>query len=64
MNVKKMLTENSEDPDFSRLDGYDEMSKELQAKIRKAIEVGHVEDDEWKGVRSLVLMSKDCGSND
>ena len=63
MNVKKMLTENSEDPDFSRLDGYDEMSNELQAKIRKAIEVGHVEDDEWKGVRSLVLMLKDCGFN-
>lgn len=64
MNVKKALTENSEDPDFSRIDGFDEMSKELQAKIRKAIEVGHVEDDEWKGVSSPVLMLKDCRSAD
>ncbi|OQE15999.1 hypothetical protein PENFLA_c029G05004 [Penicillium flavigenum] len=49
VNVKKDLTEDSEDPDFSRLDGFDEMSEELQDKIRKAIEVGHVEDEEWRG---------------
>ncbi|KAJ6181167.1 hypothetical protein N7519_011628 [Penicillium mononematosum] len=49
VNVKKDLTEVSEDPDFSRLDGFDEMSEELQDKIRKAIEVGHVEDEEWRG---------------
>ncbi|CAG8335690.1 unnamed protein product [Penicillium nalgiovense] len=49
VNVKKDLTEDSEDPDFSRLDGFDEMSEELQDKIRKAVEVGHVEDEEWRG---------------
>ncbi|CAG8201624.1 unnamed protein product [Penicillium nalgiovense] len=49
VNVKKDLTEDTEDPDFSRLDGFDEMSEELQDKIRKAIEVGHVEDEEWRG---------------
>lgn len=50
MNVKKELTEDSEEPDFSRLDGFEELSEEFQEKIRKAIELGHVEDEEWKGV--------------
>jgi hypothetical protein len=51
-NVKNDITGDSEDPDFSRLDGFDELNTDLQAKIRKAIEEGHVEDDEWKGVSS------------
>lgn len=50
MNVKKELTEDSEEPDFSRLDGFEELSEEFQEKIRKAIELGHIEDEEWKGV--------------
>ena len=50
MNVKKDLTEESEEPNFSLLDGFDELSEEFQQKIRKAIELGHVEDEEWKGV--------------
>jgi hypothetical protein len=62
VNVKKDLTEDSEDPDFSRLDGFDEMSEELQDKIRKAIEVGHVEDEEWRGVSSSSSIYKDYGS--
>ncbi|CAG8908417.1 unnamed protein product [Penicillium egyptiacum] len=50
VNVKKDLAEDSEEnPDFSRIDGFDEIGEELQDKIRKAIEVGHVEDDEWRG---------------
>jgi hypothetical protein len=43
------------EPDFSRIDGFDEISEEVQEKIRKAIEEGHVEDDEWRGVSSLSL---------
>ena len=33
------------------LDGYDEIDEESQAKVRKALEDGHVADNEWKGVR-------------
>jgi hypothetical protein len=61
VNVKKDLTEESEEPDFSHLDGFDELSEELQDKIRKAIEVGHVEDEEWRGVSSSSSIYKYCG---
>jgi Poly(ADP-ribose) polymerase and DNA-Ligase Zn-finger region. len=52
VNVRKDLTADSEDLDFSRLDGFNELTNELQEKIRKAIELGHIEDEEWKGVSS------------
>jgi hypothetical protein len=35
------------------MDGYDEMPTEFQDKIKRAIEQGHVDDDDWRGV-SLV----------
>ena len=52
MNVTKELTTDSGDLDFSLLDGFNELTDELQEKVRKAIEVGHVEDEEWNGVSS------------
>lgn len=39
--------------DWSALDGYDELPEELQVKVRRAIEQGHVDDEDWKGVSSL-----------
>ncbi|KAJ5645015.1 hypothetical protein N7507_011026 [Penicillium longicatenatum] len=36
-------------PDYSLLDGYDELSEECQEKVRRALENGHIDDDDWKG---------------
>ena len=33
------------------LDGYDDIDEESQAKVRKALEDGHVADDDWNGVK-------------
>lgn len=41
------------DGNFDYLDGYDELPQDLQEKIRQALEQGHVDDEDWKGV-SLV----------
>lgn len=32
------------------LDGYDEIGPELQAKVSKALEEGHIDDADWFGV--------------
>lgn len=32
------------------MDGYDELSAENQEKVRQALEQGHVDDSDWKGV--------------
>lgn len=31
-------------------DGYDELPEEAQEKMRQALEQGHVDDEDWKGV--------------
>lgn len=36
--------------DLDILDGYDELPDWAQAKIQYALENGHVEDSDWKGV--------------
>jgi hypothetical protein len=33
------------------LDGYDEITPDLQEKVRIALEQGHVADEDWRGVR-------------
>jgi len=42
------------DKDLDLLDGYDELPEEHQDKIKYALENGHVNDEDWKGV-SLLL---------
>jgi hypothetical protein len=37
------------------LDGFEELSEENQEKIVNAIEAGHVDDADWKGVCYLLL---------
>ena len=32
------------------LDGFDELPSDLQAKVLKTLEEGHVDDSDWKGV--------------
>ncbi|KAJ5211951.1 zf-PARP-domain-containing protein [Penicillium cinerascens] len=39
----------SEEPDYTMLDGYDELPEDLQLKIRTALTQGHVDDSDWKG---------------
>ncbi|KAI9758062.1 MAG: hypothetical protein M4579_003193 [Chaenotheca gracillima] len=41
--------QDSIDGDIDMLDGYDEMPEELQGKIQRAIDEGHVDDSDWKG---------------
>lgn len=36
------------------LDGYEDLDEDLQEKIKKTLEDGHVSDDDWIGVRSLI----------
>ncbi|KAI9043677.1 ubiquitin-conjugating enzyme [Aspergillus affinis] len=37
------------DGDLSTIDGFEDLPEEHQDKIRKAIEQGHVDDEDWKG---------------
>lgn len=48
--------------DFSLLDGYDELSAENQEKIRDAVEHGHINDSDWKGVSWLSYRLPTCFS--
>jgi soluble cytochrome b562 len=41
---------NSIEDNIDYLDGFDELPSELQAKVLKTLEEGHVDDAEWKGV--------------
>lgn len=38
------------DVDLDVLDGWDEIDETYQEKIRQAIKVGHVGDEDWRGV--------------
>lgn len=44
-NLNEMIEGN-----FDYLDGYDEITPELQEKVKIALEQGHVDDSDWKGV--------------
>ncbi|OJJ44311.1 hypothetical protein ASPZODRAFT_769959 [Penicilliopsis zonata CBS 506.65] len=50
-NLSETLDEVSgaDGKDFSELDGYEDLSSENQEKVRKALEQGHVDDEDWKG---------------
>lgn len=37
--------------DMDLVDGYEELPKEIQDKVKLALEERHVDDDEWNGVR-------------
>jgi hypothetical protein len=43
--------------DFEQIDGYEELSEDLQDKIRNAIETGHIPDEDWKGVRNSIAFT-------
>ena len=43
-----------DDLDLEIIDGWDEIDMQSQVKIKQALKDGHVADDEWKGVYSLI----------
>ena len=45
MNIKTSV-----DDEPNNLDGYEDLPEDLQEKIRKALEDGHVADEDWSGV--------------
>ncbi|KKA23607.1 hypothetical protein T310_2353 [Rasamsonia emersonii CBS 393.64] len=45
-NINETL---GEDKDYSLLDGFDELPEEEKAKVRRALEQGHVDDTDWRG---------------
>ena len=44
-NIKESI-----EGDLDMFDGYDELPEDLQEKVRKALDDGHVDDDDWRGV--------------
>jgi hypothetical protein len=39
------------------LDGYEELPKETQEKVERAFKQGHVDDEDWQGVREFLSLS-------
>ena len=46
-NMKGKIEDNLE-----YLDGYEELPEDLQEQVRRAMEQGHVDDEDWNGVSS------------
>lgn len=44
--------------DTEMIDGYDELPEDMQAKVLRALEQGHVDDEDWKGVSIFVYRSR------
>lgn len=36
--------------DMDLFDGYDALPDDIQAKVKRALDQGHVDDEDWKGV--------------
>lgn len=48
-SIQEIVDENG-DRDMTLLDGYDEIPAESQKKVADAVEQGHVDDEDWRGV--------------
>ena len=55
-NMQELITDEG-DGDPSVIDGFEELSEENKDKVRKAIEQGHVDDEDWKGVCFISVYS-------
>ncbi len=51
-NLKNVIEDN-----LDLFDGYDELPEHEQEKMRRALEQGHVDDEDWKGVSSYLNLS-------
>lgn len=38
------------------VDGYDELPADFQDKVKRALEQGHVDDEDWKGVSFIAVV--------
>ncbi|KAF7586641.1 hypothetical protein BBP40_008532 [Aspergillus hancockii] len=47
-NLVELVGED-EEKDYEQIDGFEDLSQESQEKIKKALDQGHVDDEEWKG---------------
>lgn len=42
--------------DMTNLDGYEELPKEIQEKVARTFKQGHVDDEDWRGVRDFLFI--------
>ena len=47
----------SSEMDMELIDGYDVLPPAAQEKVKRALEQGHVDDEDWNGVREHELAS-------
>ena len=55
-NIQDMVEGLDLDTDLDVLDGWEELDEEAQEKIKNAIRVGHVADEDWRGVSLSLLI--------
>lgn len=53
-NINELIGE-GDDRDLDMLDGYEDLSPEIQKKIESALEQGHVDDEDWNGVSCFLV---------
>lgn len=46
--------------DEDLIDGLDELPTEAQEKVKRALEQGHVDDEDWKGVSDIFSVPPTC----
>jgi hypothetical protein len=49
-NIQDMVEGLDLDTDLDVLDGWDEIDEDFQEKIKHALRLGHVADEDWRGV--------------
>lgn len=45
--------------DMELVDGYEDLPQEAQVKVKRALEQGHVDDEDWNGVSHVHLQPHD-----
>ena len=48
----------SSDDDIEMVDGYDYLPEDAKDKVQRALEQGHVDDEDWKGVSKTFTATK------
>ncbi|KAE8356516.1 hypothetical protein BDV28DRAFT_126772 [Aspergillus coremiiformis] len=48
-SLNEIVNTDEDSKDFDQLDGFEDLTPENQEKVKRAVEQGHVDDDEWKG---------------
>jgi hypothetical protein len=44
-----------DDRDLDLLDGYEDLSQEHQDKLARALDQGHIDDEDWNGVSGVLF---------